>query len=180
MTKEEILKDDWVANNYGDRGRNWVNLAFLDGVNWMEEKMQETNEGQALLYAVEKTTERTKKETLLEVLNWIEGRYDTDYIASDIVRMLKNKLKKNRKMQRITEYLKERNIPEDSLEANSILEGYELGADRTKREVIEKAVEWFEKYLFDIGYPDDWCRDSPNLISGKDRFIKAMQDERDF
>jgi hypothetical protein len=94
MTKEEMLKDDWVANNYGDRGRNWVNLAFLDGVNWMEEKMQENNEGQALLYAVEKTTERTKKETLLEVLNWIEGRYDTDYIAGDIVRMLKNKLKK--------------------------------------------------------------------------------------
>ena len=41
MNREEILKDDWVANNYGDRGRNWVNLAFLDGVNWMEEKMIE-------------------------------------------------------------------------------------------------------------------------------------------
>ena len=102
MTREEILKDDWVANNYGDRGRNWVNLAFLDGVNWMEEKMQESNEGQALLYAVAKT------------------------------------------------------------------------AERTKREVIEKAAEWFEKYLFDIGYPDDWCRDSKNLISGRDKFIKAM------
>lgn len=50
-------------------------------------------------------------------------------------------------------------------------------AERTKREMIEKAAEWFEKYLFDIGYPDDWCRDSLNLISGKDRFIKAMQDE---
>lgn len=102
MNREEILKDDWVANNYGDRGRNWVNLAFLDGVNWMEEKMQESNEGQALLYAVAKT------------------------------------------------------------------------AERTKREVIEKAAEWFEKYLFDIGYPDDWCRDSKNLISGRDKFIKAM------
>ena len=102
MNREEILKDDWVANNYGDRGRNWVNLAFLDGVNWMEEKMQESNEGQALLYAVAKT------------------------------------------------------------------------AERTKREVIEKAAEWFEKYLFDIGYPDEWCRDSKNLISGRDKFIKAM------
>lgn len=94
MTREEILKDDWVANNYGDRGRNWVNLAFLDGVNWMEERMQESNEGQALLYAVEKTAERTRKETLLEVLNWIEGMYDIDYVAGDIVRMLKDKLKK--------------------------------------------------------------------------------------
>ena len=54
----------------------------------------ESNEGQALLYAVEKTAERTKRETLLEVLNWIEGMYDTDYVAGDIVRMLKNKLNK--------------------------------------------------------------------------------------
>lgn len=50
-------------------------------------------------------------------------------------------------MQRITEYLKERNIPKDSLEANSILEGYELGVERTKREVIEKAVEWMYNYF---------------------------------
>lgn len=50
-------------------------------------------------------------------------------------------------MQRITEYLKERNIPQDSLEANSILEGYELGADRTKREVIEKAAEWLKEEM---------------------------------
>jgi hypothetical protein len=51
-------------------------------------------------------------------------------------------------MQRITEYLKERNIPEDSLEANSILEGYELGAERTKREMIEKAVEWLKEEMY--------------------------------
>ena len=80
-------------------------------------------------------------------------------------------------MQRITEYLKERNIPKDSLEANSILEGYELGAERTKREMIEKAADWFQDYLFDIGYPDDWLRDSRVLVSGRDRFIKAMKDE---
>ena len=51
------------------------------------------------------------------------------------------------------------------------------GAEWMQERMIEKAAKWFEKYLFDIGYPDDWCRDSPNLISGKDRFIKAMQDE---
>lgn len=48
-------------------------------------------------------------------------------------------------MQRITEYLKERNIPKDSLEANSILEGYELGAERTKKEMIKKAT----KFIYD-------------------------------
>lgn len=66
---------------------------------------------------------------------------------------------------------------ENNNEGQALLYAVEKTAERTKREVIEKAAEWFEKYLFDIGYPDDWCRDSPNLISGKDRFIKAMQDE---
>ena len=61
---------------------------------WLKKYEEDTNEGQALLYAVENTAERTKKETLLEVLNWIEERYDTDYVAGDIVRMLKDKLKK--------------------------------------------------------------------------------------
>ena len=77
MTKEEILKDDWVANNYGDRGRNWVNLAFLDGVNWMEERMQESNEGQALLYVVEKTAERTKREVIKKAAEWLDKNVDS-------------------------------------------------------------------------------------------------------
>lgn len=68
--------------------------AFEAGAEWMREKMIENPDGGALLYAVEKTAERTRKETLLEVLNWIEGMYDTDYVAGDIVRMLKDKLKK--------------------------------------------------------------------------------------
>ena len=58
MTREEILKDDWVANNYGDRGRNWVNLAFLDGVNWMEEKMIE--KAAEWLYIYYPTLEKSK------------------------------------------------------------------------------------------------------------------------
>ena len=77
MTREEILKDDWVANNYGDRGRNWVNLAFLDGVNWMEEKMQESNEGQALLYAVGKTEERVKRKMIEKAAEWLYIYYPT-------------------------------------------------------------------------------------------------------
>lgn len=51
-------------------------------------------------------------------------------------------------MQRIAEYLKERNIPQDSLEANSILEGYELGVERTKREMIEKAKKYLQEKLY--------------------------------
>ena len=51
----------------------------------------------------------------------------------------------------------------------------EKTAERTKREMIAKAADWFQDYLFDIGYPDDWVRDSRVLVSGRDRFIKAME-----
>ena len=42
-------------------------------------------------------------------------------------------------------------------------------------DAIEKACDWFDTYLMEIGYPDDWLRDSPNMESGKERFRKAMQ-----
>jgi hypothetical protein len=51
------------------------------------------------------------------------------------------------------------------------------GAEWMKERVIEKAADWFQDYLFDVGYPDDWLRDSRVLVSGRDRFKKAMQDE---
>ena len=41
---------------------------------------------------------------------------------------------------------------------------------------IDKACEWLGDYLMEIGYPDDWMRDSPNMASGKERFIKAMEE----
>ena len=76
MTKEEILKD-------------------IRAIDDKDNPLQRCdNDGKAMLYIVEKTAERTRKETLLEVLNWIEGMYDTDYVAGDIVRMLEDKLKK--------------------------------------------------------------------------------------
>lgn len=75
MTKEEILKDIRAIDDKDNP------LLRCD------------NDGKAMLYIVEKTAERTRKETLLEVLNWIEGMYDTDYVAGDIVRKLKDKLK---------------------------------------------------------------------------------------
>ena len=43
-------------------------------------------------------------------------------------------------------------------------------------DAIEKACEWLDNYLMEIGYPDDWMRDSPNTESGKERFKKAMEE----
>ena len=44
-------------------------------------------------------------------------------------------------------------------------------------DAIEQACEWFSDYLFEIGYPDDWKRASENIISGEQRFRKAMKKE---
>ena len=43
-------------------------------------------------------------------------------------------------------------------------------------DAIEKACDWFDTYLMEIGYPDDWLRDSPNMESGEERFRKAMEE----
>ena len=47
-------------------------------------------------------------------------------------------------------------------------------ADKT---MIDKACDWLDTYFMEIGYPDDWMRDSPNIESGKERFRKAMKEE---
>ena len=47
--------------------------------------------------------------------------------------------------------------------------------DWTKKEVVKDACKWFADYLMEIGHPDDWLRDSPNIESGEKRFIKAME-----
>lgn len=41
---------------------------------------------------------------------------------------------------------------------------------------IDRACEWLDTYFMEIGYPDDWLRDSPNMESGKERFRKAMEE----
>ena len=41
---------------------------------------------------------------------------------------------------------------------------------------VDKACDWLDNYLMEIGYPDDWLRDSPNMESGKERFKKAMEE----
>lgn len=51
---------------------------------------------------------------------------------------------------------------------------YSDAIEWARKEVIDDACKWFDGYLMDIGYPDDWVRDSPNLKSGEERFRKAM------
>lgn len=50
------------------------------------------------------------------------------------------------------------------------------GAKKQRKIDIDKACKWFTQYLFDIGYPDDWCRDSKVRMSGEERFRKAMKE----
>ena len=54
-------------------------------------------------------------------------------------------------------------------------ESYIAGATEQKAIDIKKACEWLDNYLMEIGYPDDWLRDSLNIKSGKERFRKAME-----
>ena len=59
---------------------------------------------------------------------------------------------------------------------NRFREAYIAGAAEQLTIDVEKACKWFADYLMEIGYPDDWMRDSPNMESGKERFIKAMEE----
>ena len=80
-------------------------------------------------------------------------------------------------MKRLREYLKERNIPEDSLEANSILEGYEKGY----QDAIEKACVWITEHI-DIPYEGEFIDDSPvasdyvEYLSKRLEYAKAVAD----
>ena len=47
--------------------------AFIAGAEWMQERMVENPDGGALLYAVEKTAERTKREVIEKAVEWLKG-----------------------------------------------------------------------------------------------------------
>ena len=53
---------------------------------------------------------------------------------------------------------------------------YSDAIEWARKEAIEEARDWFSDYLMEIGYPDDWMRDSPNMLSGEERFRKAMEE----
>ena len=58
----------------------------------------------------------------------------------------------------------------------AVEEGYIAGAKEQRKIDIDKACKWFEGYLAEIGYPDDWCRDSEVQESGEKKFRKAMEE----
>ena len=51
---------------------------------------------------------------------------------------------------------------------------YSDAIEWARKKAIDEAHKWFADYLMEIGYPDDWMRDSTNMESGEERFIKAM------
>ena len=53
---------------------------------------------------------------------------------------------------------------------------YSDAIEWARKEVIDRACEWLDTYLMEIGYPDDWLRDSPNIESGEERFRIAMEE----
>ena len=59
-----------------------------------------------------------------------------------------------------------------SSKMNGKYDGFKAGAEW----MLEKAADWIGNYLMEIGYPDDWLRDSLNIKSGKERFRKAMEE----
>ena len=56
------------------------------------------------------------------------------------------------------------------------INSYIQGTTEQKAIDIDKACDWLDNYLMEIGYPDDWLRDSPNMESGRKRFRKAMEE----
>ena len=74
------------------------------------------------------------------------------------------------------EYKRETAFVDWYLEKGKGTPTYSDAIEWARKEVIEKAREWFADYLMEIGYPDDWLRDSPNMESGEERFRKAMEE----
>ena len=53
---------------------------------------------------------------------------------------------------------------------------YSDAIEWARKDLLDKVCEYLDTYLMEIGYPDDWLRDSPNIESGKERFRKAMEE----
>ena len=65
---------------------------------------------------------------------------------------------------------------EHSIEMKEQNAEWEMTLGVQKQVIIKKACEWLADYLMEIGYPDDWMRDSQNMLSGEERFRKAMEE----
>lgn len=67
MTKEEINASDYIINAVNLEDAR-CKAALIE---WENEQRQKNNEGKALLYAVEKTAERTKREIIEKAVKWL-------------------------------------------------------------------------------------------------------------
>lgn len=78
-TSDEIQKasEEYIFKTHIDDAN--VQDHFIAGAEWMQEKMRETNEGQALLYTVEKTAERTKREMIEKAVKWMYNYFVIDH-----------------------------------------------------------------------------------------------------
>lgn len=80
-------------------------------------------------------------------------------------------------VERAYDYADEKWGDIDEYHADTVaVSAYIAGAEEQKRIAIEKACEYLDIYFMEIGYPDDWMRDSPNMLSGEERFRKAMEE----
>lgn len=77
IEKEITLKAHEACKKHDSSA--YYRYGYYDGAKWMCEKMQDTNEGQALLYAVEKTAERTKKEVIDKAVKWMYNYFVIDH-----------------------------------------------------------------------------------------------------
>jgi glutathione peroxidase-family protein len=77
IEKEITLKAHEACKKHDSSA--YYRYGYHDGAKWMYEKMQETNEGQALLYAVEKTAKRTKREVIEKAVKWMYNYFVIDH-----------------------------------------------------------------------------------------------------
>ena len=78
--------------------------------------------------------------------------------------------------ERALEYAKKSGIDPNKDYFDFCQQDYITGAIEQKAIDIDKACDWLDTYLMEIGYPDDWLRDSPNIEGGRKRFRKAMEE----
>ncbi|MDY5646178.1 MAG: hypothetical protein SPF22_04125 [Candidatus Onthovivens sp.] len=74
------------------------------------------------------------------------------------------------------EYNRETAFVDWYLENGKGMPAYSDAIEWARKDLLDKACEWLGNYLMEIGYPDDWLRDSLNIKSGKERFRKAMEE----
>ena len=125
--------------------------------------------------------ERAKEYSLKDFDGYYTGRekaMEEGYIAGATEQKAMDEEVRLKKCDDMTEaeYNRETAFVDWYLENGKGMPAYSDAIEWARKEVIEKACEWLGNYLMEIGYPDDWLRDSLNIKSGKERFRKAMEE----